>query len=134
MVIVVSYAVFGFYSKHGKPRERERLRERKRGREGERERERERKREREKEREREREREGETYTEQPETIRTMQQACTHVKHANNRARGMPAERCGRSINSSNSINTCPRPLDTSCSLDQTGSRSTNSSTNPSSAD
>ena len=40
MVIVVSYAVFGFYSKHGKPRERERLRERKRERERERERER----------------------------------------------------------------------------------------------
>ena len=44
VVIVVSYAVFGFYSKHGKPRERERLRER--------ERERERKRDRERERER----------------------------------------------------------------------------------
>ena len=62
MVIVVSYAVFGFYSKHGKPRERERLRERKR--------------EREREKEREREREGETYTEQPETIRVQREHST----------------------------------------------------------
>ena len=57
-----------------------------RERETKREKEREREREREGERERKRERERETYTEQPETIRTMQQACTHVKHANNRAR------------------------------------------------
>ena len=85
MVIVVSYAVFGFIQNRGNERERETKREKERREGGERERERER-RERERKREREREREGETYTEQPETIRTMQQACTHVKHANNRAR------------------------------------------------